>query len=46
LVRFTARRDLMGELVNRRTTTVLAGLVAVLIVALNIYLLYQTLGGG
>jgi manganese transport protein len=46
LVRFTARRDLMGELVNRKTTTALAALVAVFIVALNIYLLYQTLGGG
>jgi manganese transport protein len=46
LVRFTARRDLMGELVNRRRTTVLATLVALLIVALNIYLLFQTFGGG
>ncbi len=46
LVRFTARRDLMGELVNRKRTTVLATLVALLIVALNIYLLFQTFGGG
>jgi manganese transport protein len=46
LIRFTARRDLMGELVNRRGTTLVAGVVAALIVALNIYLLYQTLGGG
>jgi manganese transport protein len=46
LVLFTARRDVMGVLVNRRVTTVLVGLVAVLIVALNLYLLYQTFLGG
>jgi manganese transport protein len=47
LVIFTARRDLMGSLVNRRTTTAVAILVAALIVALNLYLLYETfLGGG
>ena len=33
----------MGELVNRRLTTALAGVVAALIVALNVYLLGQTL---
>jgi manganese transport protein len=42
LVMFTQRRDLMGGLVNHRITTILASLVAVLIIALNIYLLYQT----
>ena len=36
----------MGELVNRRWTTGVAGLVAALIVALNLYLLYQTIFGG
>ncbi len=48
LVLFTARSDLMGVLVNRRSTTVLASLVAALIVALNLFLLYQTFfsGGG
>jgi manganese transport protein len=46
LVRFTARRDLMGGLVNRRFTTVAASLVAALIVALNLYLLYETFFGG
>jgi manganese transport protein len=35
----------MGVLVNRRATTVLAGIVATLIVALNLYLLYQTFFG-
>ena len=37
---------LMGELVNRRLTTIMAWCVAVLIIALNIYLLYQTLFKG
>jgi manganese transport protein len=45
LVMFTRRADLMGVLVNHRLTTVLAGIVAALIVGLNIYLLYQTLTG-
>ena len=43
---FTARADLMGVLVNRRATTVIFGLVTALIVALNLFLLYQTLLGG
>ena len=43
LVVFTARRDVMGPLVNRRLTTVAASAVAALIVALNIFLLLQTL---
>jgi len=42
LVLFTRRRDLMGILVNHRITTVIAGIVAGLIVALNLYLLYLT----
>jgi manganese transport protein len=46
LVIFTARSDLMGVLVNRRLTTVVAGLMAFLIVVLNIFLLYETLFGG
>ena len=46
LILFTRRSDLMGELINRRGTTVLASVVAALIVALNGYLLYQTLSGG
>ena len=44
LVRFTADRELMGALVNRRSTTVVAGAVATLIVALNALLLVQTFG--
>lgn len=46
LVLFTARRDIMGVLTNRRATTVVASLVAALIVALNLFLLYQTFFGG
>jgi manganese transport protein len=45
LVLFTSRRDVMGPLVNRRLTTIVAGVVAALIVALNLYLLYQTFFG-
>ncbi|MEP7199487.1 MAG: Nramp family divalent metal transporter [Chloroflexota bacterium] len=42
LVMFTRRADLMGVLVNKRVTTIAAVIVAALIVALNIFLLYQT----
>lgn len=45
LIIFTARKDLMGVLVNRRTTTVVASIVAALILALNFYLLIQTFSG-
>jgi manganese transport protein len=43
LVMFTRRKDIMGELVNKRLTTVVASVIAGLIIALNLYLLYQTL---
>jgi len=46
LVMFTRRKDIMGVLVNRGLTTILAGLAAVLVVALDAYLLYQTFFGG
>lgn len=42
LVLFTRRRDLMGALVNHRVTTFVAWLVAALIVALNVFLIYTT----
>jgi manganese transport protein len=42
LVVFTARRDIMGPLVNRRLTTIAASAIAALIVGLNIFLLVQT----
>jgi len=47
LIMFTSRRDLMGELVNRLRTTLLACGAAAVIIGLNVFLLYQlTLGGG
>lgn len=46
LVLFTARRDLMGGLVNRPVTTVAAALVTAVIVALNVVLLYRVVFGG
>ncbi len=46
LVMFTRRADIMGDLVNRRITTICAALIAGLIVLLNIYLVYKTLTGG
>jgi manganese transport protein len=43
MVVLTRRADVMGALVNRRSTTVAASVVAALIIALNIFLLKQTL---
>ncbi len=45
LVLLTRRADVMGELVNRPLTTAVAAVVAAVIVALNAFLLYQTLFG-
>jgi manganese transport protein len=44
LMYFTARRSVMGDMVNRRWTTILGWLVTTIIIALNLFLLYQTLG--
>jgi manganese transport protein len=44
LVLLTRRRDIMGALVNRRVTTVVASIVAVIISSLNIFLLVDTFG--
>ena len=46
LVYFTAHAKIMGTLVNKRVTTILGSLVAALIVALNLFLLYQIFTGG
>ena len=43
LVNFTSRRDVMGLLVNKRATTAAAIVVASVIIALNTFLLLQTL---
>ncbi len=46
LVMFTSRRDIMGALVNKRITTLAASAVTALIIALNIFLLYQLIISG
>jgi manganese transport protein len=43
LVLLTRRRDIMGGLVNRRTTTIAASMAAALIIALNLFLLARTI---
>jgi manganese transport protein len=42
LVLISARREIMGALVNRPLTTMVAGVVAVVISGLNVFLLYET----
>jgi manganese transport protein len=42
LVLLTRRADVMGSFVNRRITTLATGCIASLIIALNVYLLYDT----
>ncbi|HEY9088951.1 MAG TPA: Nramp family divalent metal transporter [Anaerolineaceae bacterium] len=46
LVMFTSNRAIMGVLVNKRVTTILAVLVAGLIIALNVVLLVSVFSGG
>ena len=45
LVLLTRRKDIMGPLVNRRLTTVAASIVAAMIIALNAFLIVDTLFG-
>ncbi|MEW6045800.1 MAG: Nramp family divalent metal transporter, partial [Bacillota bacterium] len=45
LVYFTSRREIVGPLKNHPVTAVAAAAVAALIIALNAYLLFQTLAG-
>ena len=45
LILLTRRSDVMGTMVNRRHTTIVAGIVAALIIALNLFLLQQTFFG-
>jgi len=45
LVILTRRRDVMGVLVNARRTTIAAAIVAAAIIALNVFLIVQTLFG-
>jgi manganese transport protein len=43
LVLLTSKPEIMGTLVNRKVTTISASIVAAMIIALNVFLLYQTL---
>jgi manganese transport protein len=45
LVLLTRRKDVMGALTNARPTTLAAGVVASMIIALNLFLLYKTFIG-
>ena len=45
LILFSSNRSLMGSLVNHRLTTIVASVVAAMIIALNVFLLYQTFFG-
>ena len=45
LILLTRRGDVMGPMVNRRHTTIVASIVAALIIALNLFLLQQTFFG-
>lgn len=45
LIIFTSNKKLMGSLVNRKITTVAAWFIAVLIICLNVFLVYQTTFG-
>ena len=45
LVLLTRRADVMGSLRNARATTALASVVALLIIALNLFLLAKTFAG-
>ncbi len=45
LIIFTRKKEIMGILVNRKSTTVIAVMVAALIISLNLYLIYQVFLG-
>jgi manganese transport protein len=42
LILFTSDRRLMGNLVNKKITTLVAWLIAILVISLNVFLLYQS----
>lgn len=46
LVMFTSRKDIMGDLTNTKPTTLIASIIASLIIALNVFLIYQTIFEG
>jgi len=43
LIIFTKKKDIMGILVNKKITTFIVYIIAALIIALNLYLIYQVL---
>ncbi|MGE8078171.1 Nramp family divalent metal transporter [Peribacillus loiseleuriae] len=45
LIMFTSNKKIMGNLTNHRITTIIAWIVAILIICLNLFLLYSTLFG-
>lgn len=45
LIYFTKRKDIMGVLVNKRTTTITSIIAATIILVLNFFLIYQSFGG-
>ena len=45
MIMLTRRTDVTGPFVNRRATTIVASIVAALIIALNAFLLVQTFFG-
>ncbi len=45
LIIFTKQKSIMGVLVNRKATTAIAVVIAALIIALNLYLIYQVFFG-
>ena len=45
LIMFTSNKKIMGNLVNHRITTIIAWIIAGIIIGLNIFLLYQTVFG-
>lgn len=45
LIMFTSNKELMGNLVNHKVTTILAWIIAVIIIGLNLFLLYQSIFG-
>ena len=45
MILLTRRADVMGSFVNKRGTTIVASIVAALIIGLNVFLLQQTFFG-
>ena len=45
LIIFTSNKDIMGGLVNRKITTLIAWVIAAVIIALNLFLLFETFFG-